>query len=665
MPKSQKTILPVLGATLAIAIASSSSADAQEQTLLLRQPALSENQIAFVYGGDIWLCDRQGHEPHRLTSHPAAEFNPHFSPDGQWIAFSAGYENNVDVYVVSVNGGSPRRLTWHPQADLVNGWAPDGKRILFTSAREMRNGRSSQLWEISTAGGYPVKVMAAVAAEGSWSADRSRLAYRPYWAAYAGNSGWRLHRGGTTPSIWIIGANGQDVEKIPHPRANETNPMWLGDTVYFLSDRDNVAVNLFSYDTSSKAITQRTHEMQWDIKSADAFGDTIVYEAGGRLKTLDTRTNAITEVRVRINPDSPQLRPAWKNAAATVQHIGLSPTGKRALLTARGDVFTVPVKDGSTRNLTSTGGIREMDGVWSPQGDKIAYLSDEGAVHRLVVADQTGIGEKRVFELGEPFYYSLMSWTADGKKIVYQDNHLHLYVIDLTNGRRRLVDTSVRRGERTISLSPDSRWLAYTHTGANYFDQLLLYDLDGGSSAPVTDQLAFAASPAFSRDGKYLYFAASTNAGPLQAGLDMTTQEKPLRNAIYAAVLAADGKSPLLPKSGDEGKDEDKETRTRTRAQLKQRTRRTQRKARRKKRSRFKSISMGSRNASSRCRSRNASIPISMSPTTAPCTSSSAASPVSRSTRPIAMARRWMSSSATTSRRRRCRRSKTKSRTTS
>jgi tricorn protease len=558
MPKSKKKNLPALAVALVLALASSASVRAQQQTLFLRQPALSANQIAFVYGGDIWLADRSGDNPHRLTSHPAEEFNPRFSPDGQWVAFSADYENNVDVYVVSVNGGTPRRLTWHPQPDVVNGWTPDGKRILFTSPREMRNGRSAQLWEISTAGGYPVKVMAAVAAEGRWSSDRSRLAYRPYWAAYAGASGWRLHRGGTTPAIWIIDADGRNVEKVPHPRANETNPLWVGSDVYFLSDRDNVAVNIFGYDTVSKAITQRTHETQWDIKSADAFGDTLIYEAGGRLKMLDARSNTVTEVRVRINPDAPQLRPALKNAADTIQHIEFSPTGKRALLTARGDIFTVPVKDGSTRNLTATSGVRESDALWSPQGDKIAYVSDAGGLHKLIVTDQTGIGEKRSFDLGEPsYYYDLLGWTGDGKRIVYEDNHFHLYFVDLSTGRRALVDTLVRRSQRTISLSPDSRWLAYTHTGANYFDQLFLYDFDSGKSTPVTDPLVAASWPAFSRDGKYLYFAASTNSGPSQFGLDMTTQERPLRNAVYVAVLAADGKSPLLPKAGDEGKDED------------------------------------------------------------------------------------------------------------
>src|SRR5712671_5999718 len=178
------------------------TANAQEQTLLLRQPAVSEKHIAFVYGGDIWICDRQGSSPRRLTSHPAVEFNPKFSPDGQWIAFSAAYEGNTDVYVIAVNGGTPRRLTWHPQEDVVNGWSPDGKKILFTSPREMRNGRSRQLYEVAVTGGYPTKVMDAVAAEGSWSADGKRLAYRPYRSAFDGGSGWRLHRGGSTPPIW-------------------------------------------------------------------------------------------------------------------------------------------------------------------------------------------------------------------------------------------------------------------------------------------------------------------------------------------------------------------------------------------------------------------------------------------------------------------------------
>jgi len=532
-------------------------ANSQEPTLLLKQPALSQTNIAFVYGGDIWITDRQGNSPRRVTSHPAVEFNPKFSPDGQWIAFSAAYENNTDVYVVAVSGGTPRRLTWHPQSDFVNGWTPDGTRVLFASQREMRNGRSRQLYEVPVGGGYPTKVMDAVAVEGAWSADRKRLAYRPYWSAFEGSSGWRLHRGGATPPIWIIGANGQGVEKIPHPRANETNPMWLGKDVYFLSDRDNRAVNLFKYDTTTKAVTQVTSEAEWDVKSADTYGDTVIYAVGGGLKTYNSRTGAIASVNVFIKPDAPQLQPRWKNAASTIQRIDLSPTGKRALLTARGDVFTVPIKDGSTRNLTSTSGVREYDAVWSPKGDKVAYVSDAGSVHKLIVVDQTGMGDKRTFELGEPFFYSIMKWSADGKKIVYRDNHLNLYAINLDTGRSQLIDSDSRRSERNVSISPDSRWLAYTHSAPNYFDQIKLFDFDTGKSAQLTNVLAWSTYPAFSRDGKYLYFAASTNAGPLQAGLDMTSQEKPLRSAIYVAVLAADGQSPVLPKSGDEGADED------------------------------------------------------------------------------------------------------------
>lgn len=530
---------------------------AQEQTLFLRQPAISERNIAFVYGGDIWVCDRNGASPRRLTSHPAVESNPKFSPDGQWIAFSAGYEGNTDVYVVATNGGTPRRLTWHPQEDAVHGWSSDGKRILFASPREMRNGRSRQLYEIALTGGYPTKVMDAVAFEGAWSGDGRRLAYRPYNAAYAGTSGWRLHRGGSTPPIWIIDASGQAVEKIPHPNANDTNPLWLGETVYFLSDRDNRAVNLFAYNTKDKSATQLTRETEWDVKSAGGFGDTIIYDVGGRLKQFNVRTSAVTELAIRIQPDAPQLQPTYKNSGATIQSIGLSPTGKRALLTARGDVFTIPVKDGSTRNLTATGGTREKDALWSPQGDKIAYISDAGAIHKLIVVDQSGIGAKQSFSLGDSGYFTLDKWSPDGKRIVYEDNHLHLYTIDLENGRHQLIDTDARRGTRGVAFSPDSRWLAFTRSGANYFGEIALHEFASGKTTALTDGLSWATAPVFSRDGKYLYFAVSTNAGQLAAGLDMTSQEKPLRNAIYVAVLAADGKSPVLPKSGDEGRDEE------------------------------------------------------------------------------------------------------------
>lgn len=543
----------LLGCVLALAgnagttMADTSSA---EQTLLMHQPALSAEHLAFVYGGDIWLAKRDGSYPRKLTSHPAEESHPQFSPDGRWIAFSANYDNNTDVYVISTEGGTAKRLTWHPYSDVVNGWSVDGKRVLFASKREIENSRSNQLYEVAVDGGLPEKVMQAVATEGSWSSDGKRLAYSPYWAAFSGSSGWRLHRGGATPPIWIIDADGKNLEKVPHPNASETNPIWVGEDVFFLSDRDNKAVNLFRYSTATKQVEQLTHESVWDIKSANAYGDQIVYEVGGRLKTLNAKTNAVSDLTLHLQPDAPQLLPGWKNASNNLQAMALSPTGKRALVTARGEVFTVPLDKGSTRNITNTGGEREMNALWSPKGGKIAFVSDRGQKHALVITEQDGANPKR-FPLGDA-YYTLLAWGAKDERLIYQDNHLNLFSLDIKTGKSTRIDTQSRRNDYNISISPDGRWMAYTFAGANYFEHVVLYDFTSGEKFILTDDMASSSFPAFSRDGKYLYFVSSTNAGPLQNGLDMTTQEKPVRSGIYVAVLSADGVSPTLPEAGDE-----------------------------------------------------------------------------------------------------------------
>src|ERR1700735_3964330 len=259
----------------------------ESPTRLLRQPAVSKDHLAFVYAGDIWVSDRDGSQPVQITSHPASEYAPHFSPDGKWIAFSANYDNNTDVYVVPTEGGQPRRLTWHPAADVVTGWSADGKRVLFTPSREVANSRSSQLYEVALTGGYEKKVMKAVAVEGTWSADGKRPAYRPSMMASCGISGWRQHRGGDTRPIWIIDPAGNQLEKIPHVNASDSNPMWIGDDVAFISDRNDGAANLYLYDAHTHAVRQLTHEAPWDVRNAGAYEHTVVYEAGGQLKTLD------------------------------------------------------------------------------------------------------------------------------------------------------------------------------------------------------------------------------------------------------------------------------------------------------------------------------------------------------------------------------------------
>jgi tricorn protease len=523
----------------------------ESPTRLLRQPAVSKNHLAFVYAGDIWVSDRDGSHPVQITTHPASEYAPHFSPDGKWIAFSANYDNNTDVYVVPVDGGQPRRLTWHPAADVATGWSVDGKRVLFVSNREIANSRSSQLYEVPLEGGYEQKVMKAVAVEGTWSPDGKRLAYRPYIMAYAGASGWRQHRGGDTPPLWIIDPRSGTLEKIPHENASDSNPLWVGENVVFISDRNEGSANLFLYEAGSHSVRQLTHESPWDVRSAGAFDDTVVYEVGGELKSLDLGSGRTQLIPVQLAVQSLQARPQWKDASKTISTASLSPTGKRVLITARGDVFSVPAKDGSVRNLTATSGVRESDALWSKDGQRIAYLSDAGGVQALLIRDAQGLKKPVLHTLGRPDFFDLLGWSPDGARIVLQDNHLHLYAIELANDVLHLIDTSNFRGTFNVSFSPDGQWLAYTVVGRNYFTRVKLHHFADGHTADLAESFVQTDDPVFGDSG-LLYFTASIDAGPTRVTLDMSTQERPLRKAIFAAVLAADGQSPLAPKTADE-----------------------------------------------------------------------------------------------------------------
>ncbi len=519
-------------------------------TLLLREPTLSREHLAFIYGGDVWVADRDGQRPERLTMHASAS-RPRFSPDGQWIAYSSTYAGNTDVYVIPVSGGQPRRLTFHPARDEVDGWSPDGKQILFASPREVANNRSNQLYEIALAGGFEHRVMEAVAAEGAWSPDGTRLAYRPYRTAYEAPSGWRRYRGGMTTPIWILNPASGAWEEVPHENATDRAPLWAGDEVVFISDRSPGAANLFAYDTRRKQLRQLSKESVWDVRNVAVAGRTAVYETGGRLKQLDLDSGNTTPLAITLATESAQLRPQWKDASKTITAAFLSPTGKRVVVTARGDVFTVPVKDGSIRNLTRTSGVREQDAMWSRDGTRIAYLTDLGMQHALVVRDQAGLEKPKVYPLPKPSYYKLLAWSPDSATLIYQDNHLNLYAFALEKTSSTRIERSLDRGPFHVAFSPDSRWLAYTVQGENHFTRIRLHDFQTGKNVDLTDGLSDADSPVFAPGG-YLYFTASINSGPSQVGLDLSTQERSLRRGLYVAVLAADGRSPLLPKAGDE-----------------------------------------------------------------------------------------------------------------
>ena len=572
-----KAIRPTL---LAAALALCGLAQA-EPTLMLHQPTLSKDRLAFIYGGDIWVTDRQGANPRQLTSSAGAESVPHFSPDGRHIAYSATVDGNTDVYVIPTEGGAARRLTWHPGNDIVSGWSRDGKRVLFTSAREIGNSRSSQFYEVPMDGGPEKKLMAAVGVTGDWSPDGKRLAYQPFNAAYAGPAAWRQYRGGSTPPIWVIDpatpAAQQQWEKVPHVNASDTNPRWSGSKIVFISDRNGGAANLFVYDTANKQLRQLTHETTWDVRSADVDGDAVVYEVGGRFKTLSLASGKEQELPIQIEVAGPQTRVQWKDAGKAMTRAVLSSTAKRVLVTARGEVFSVPVKDGSVRNLTNTDGVRESGALASPDGQQVAYISEAGQGmslhHVLMLRDQEGLEAPRSIALKQPGYYSLLSWSPEGKTLVLADNHLNLYVLDIATGVQTHVDTAERRLEdqlgQRVSFSPDGRFLAYSVITANYLSQVRIYDLAAKKWHAVSDPLVSATSPAFSPNGDLLFFAASTNAGATDPSLDMTSNDRPRRAGLYALVLSSEGKSPTAPKTGleekktegkkDEKKDEKKD----------------------------------------------------------------------------------------------------------
>jgi len=530
------------------------AAPAAAETLLLRDPALSAQNLAFVYAGDLYVANRDGSAPRRLTSHAADERDPIFSPDGTLIAYTANYDGNTDVYVIPTAGGQPKRLTWHPGADTAVDWAPDGQSVAFVSRRETGHGRSEQLFHVSLSGGLPVKQMEARVFRGAYDESGGRFALMPYPAAYnglfGGGAGWRGYEGGTAPALDILDLNAKTSVTVPGPASTNFDPMWMGGQLYFLSDRDNKVFNIHRFDPATGAVSKVSNETVWDIRNADAHGGTIVYEAGGRLKALNTADGSVRELTISLTPDLPQLRPQWKDAKNAVSATDISPSGKRVAVVARGEVFTLPVEDGAPRNITNSMGVREYTAVWSPDGQKLAYIVERDGRQFVRIEDQAGLEAPRELALG-PDFYSLHAW-GEGGRLIVESNHLELFALAVADGKRTTIGKGARREQFEADVSPDGRWLAYTEERPNFNRDLYLFDFTLGRGYRVTDGFADVGSPAFSKDGKLLFFTGSTNSGPAQVGLDMSSQERPYRAGIYVAMLEAEGKSPLAPKLGDE-----------------------------------------------------------------------------------------------------------------
>ncbi len=521
-------------------------------TRLLRTPTVSETQIAFAYAQNIWTVPRAGGVARRITSFQGQTSNPNFSPDGRWIAFSGQYAGNQDVYVVSAEGGEPRRLTWHPGGDTVQGWTADGKAIMFTSGRATwAPGGTLRFWTVPVDGGVEEPMALPRGFQGKISADGAHIAYRM-------NTSWdderRNYRGGQNRPIWIVDLKTYDMVAPPWTDSKDIDPVWSGDTVYFISDRDGVQ-NVWSYESRSKKLAQVTKFTDFDVKTMGAGGGAVVFEQAGYIHELNPRSGRSTRVNITASGDFPWMMPRWDDVSSRMTNIKLSPTGKRVLIEARGEVFTIPAEKGDVRNLTNSSGSAERQPAWSPDGKYISYFSDRSGEYRLYVQEQDGLSPPREIALEKPTYYYTVSWSPDSKKLLFSDTNLKVWVLDVASGNARIVGSDPWMvPQRTLNptWSPDSKWVAYSSRLRSMFHAIFISNAETGETKQITDGLSDATWPVWDASGKYLWFLASTDFGLRSQWLDMTSYDRETNYGLYLAVLKKAESTPLLPESDED-----------------------------------------------------------------------------------------------------------------
>jgi len=525
---------------------------------LLQKPAMNKTQIVFSYAGDLWTVARAGGVANRLTGGQGVETLVSFSPDGNTIAFTGQYDGNTDVFTVPVTGGIPKRITYHPDPDYVVGWTPDGKRILFRSGRDAVS-RYSQLYTVAPEGGLPERLPLPMAAAGAYSPDGKHMVYAPLDPGNIPTGfdtfvSWRRYRGGRTSYLWVVNLADLTTQHIPRTDSNDICPMWIGDKVYFLSDREG-PMTLFSFDPKSNKVAKILANTGKDITHASAGPGGIVYEQFGTIHIYDLSTNKEHAVPVDIQADLTEVRPRFQNVSTQIANARISPTGIRAVFEAHGEILSIPVEKGDLRNLTNTPGAMERSPAWSPDGKSIAYFSDASGEYALHIKPQNGGAEPQKIALaGNGAYYFEPKWSPDSKHVAFTDNQLHLYDADVASGKLTTVDTDhLYELGRDFAWAPDSKWIAFQKALPNRLRAIFIYSLDGAKSVQITDGMSDARSPVFDKDGQYLYFTASTNYGPTTSGLDMSSDEHDVTSNVYLAVLPNNIPSPLAPESDEEG----------------------------------------------------------------------------------------------------------------
>src|SRR5882724_886598 len=529
----------------------------QAQTKLLRFPDVHGDKIVFTYGGDLWLASTSGGSATRLTAHPGLELFTTFSPDGKWIAFTGQYDGDEQVYVIPVGGGVPKQLTFYPARgpltprwgydNQVYGWTPDGKSVIFRSGREYFDLGDSRLYTVAVSGGMPEALPMPKSGAGDFSPDGSKVVYSPLFRDFRT---WKRYEGGWAQQLYIFDLKSRAAEKISEDPRVQRDPMWIGSKIFYSSDRDGTN-NLYSYDPSSKKTEQLTHSTKWDLRwpSTDHKAQ-IVYEMDGELNVLDTSTSQSRHISIEVPNDGVAMRPAQVSAAEQIENFSLSPKGERALFVARGDIFTAPIEKGPTRNLTNSSNAHDKWARWSPDGAKIAFVSDLDGEDEVYLVSQDGSGHPEQLTHGFEAMLYAPEWAADGKHIAFSDKDGKLFVLTLDGKKIAQVARDPGGNLRDYSWSQDGGHLAFTLSNPNGFRSIYVWSVSDGQLHRVTSDLFDSGDLAWDPDGNYLYYIAVHDFQPALSQIEFDYAAD--RGAgLFALALRKDVKNPFPPESDE------------------------------------------------------------------------------------------------------------------
>ncbi len=552
MATARLTVAVLTVAVLTVAVPT------EAQTKLLRFPDLHGDQVVFTYAGDLWLAPSTGGQARRLTAHPGQELFAKFSPDGRWIAFTGQYDGDEQVYVVPVTGGAPRQLTYYPALGplpprwgvdhQVYGWSPDGERVLFRSMRDGWDLGDTRLHTVALDGGLPEALAMPYSGGGDFSPDGKKVVYSPLARDFRH---WKRYQGGWAQDLYIFDLASHETRQITDHVRSDRDPMWIGDTIYFSSDRDD-KLNLYSFDPASGTTTQLTHEKKWDVRwpSADPAGGRIIYELDGELVIYDIASGQSRPISIRVASDGLAKRPARISVADNIEGFALAPKGKRVVFAARGEILTVPAEHGTVRNLTRSPGAHDRSPEWSPDGKQIAFISDLDGEDEIYLVAQDGRSAPRQLTDGNTAYFTGLAWSPDSKKIALRDQSSKLYVVDVTSGSQTEIADDINKFQLEYTWSPDSQYLALILADPNDFGSIHIWSAADGSTRKVTSERFNEYSPSWSRDGKYLYFLSDRMYQPMIGSFD-TEYVVDRETYIYALALSKEAPHPFPPRSDE------------------------------------------------------------------------------------------------------------------